>query len=343
MKHLRLLLTVLCSLTITIFLFGCSKPPQLTSKTELVLGTVCSISIYDDENMNVIDECFEELRQLENILSINKPETELQKVNEASGKAPVKVSDDTFDVVSKGIYYSELSKGALDITIGPLVKLWGIGTDEARVPTDQEINLVKPLIDYSLIDLDPVNKTIFLPKKGMIIDLGAIAKGYAADKVTDILVKNNIKNAVIDLGGNIFALGSKIDGSPWKIGVQDPNAARNASIGFLQVSNKSIVTSGIYERYFVKDGKHYHHILNPDTGYPYENELLGVSIVTDKSVDGDSLSTTLFALGIEKGLNLINSLDGIDAIFITKDNELYLSTGIKSNFTLTNNDFKIKN
>ncbi len=346
MKNFKSIILILTLCFLTSFLVSCGKKTDISkplSKTELVIGTVCTISIYDNQDMKILDKCFDRLKELEDILSINKTDTELQKVNQAAGKTPIKVSDETLDVVIKGLEYSKLSNGALDITVGPLVKLWGIGTDSARVPSQSEIDEKKSLIDYSLLELDKTNKTIFLKKEGMIIDLGSIAKGYAADEIAELLTENKISSAVIDLGGNIFAMGSKIDGSDWKIGVQNPDAARNDSIGFLKVSNKSVVTSGIYERYFEANGKHYHHILNPETGFPYENEVLGVSIITDKSVDGDSLSTTLFALGVDKGLELINSMDGVDAIFITKNKDLYVSSGIKSIFTLTNNEFTIKN
>jgi len=176
----------------------------------------------------------------------------------------------------------------------------------------------------------------------MIIDLGAIAKGYAADEIVKLLKDNGVSSAIIDLGGNIFVLGKKQDGSPWKVGVQNPEKSGSDTIGFVTASDKSIVTSGVYERYFEFEGKSYHHILNPETGYPYEKDVLGVSIVSDTSIDGDSLSTTLFALGVDEGLKLIESLDGVNAIFITRDHNLHLSSGFKDIFTLTNDDFKIK-
>lgn len=348
MKTLKSILVFMLCCTLSLSLIGCTsneknEPAQPLTKTEVIIGTVCTISLYDIKDVAILDKAFTRLKELEDILSINKLGTELDKVNNMSGKEPVKVTDDTFTVVAQGLKYSKLSGGALDITVGPLVKLWGIGTDAAKVPSEEEIKEKLPLINYNDIVLDETNKTIFLKRENMIIDLGAIAKGYAADEVAKILTENNVKSAIIDLGGNIFALGSKLDGSNWKIGVQDPEDARGASIGYIEVVNKSIVTSGIYERYFESNGKKYHHILNPKTGYPYENEILGVSILSDKSIDGDSLSTTLFALGIEKGLEFVNSQPGVEAIFVSKDYNLYLTEGLKNNFHLTSTKYKIKN
>ncbi|WP_291571817.1 FAD:protein FMN transferase [Clostridium sp. UBA4548] len=339
------LIFILCFIA-TLSLSGCksnnsTSKGQPLAKTEVIIGTACTISLYDNKDPKILDEAFTRLKELEDILSINKLGTELDKVNEMAGKAPVEVSNDTFLVVSQGLKYSKLSGGALDITIGPLVKLWGIGTDAAKLPTEEEISEKKALINYKDLVLDENNKSIFLKRENMIIDLGAIAKGYAADEVASLLTKNNVKSAIIDLGGNIFAVGSKIDGSNWKIGVQDPEDARGSSIGYIEVTNKSIVTSGIYERFFESNGKKYHHILNPKTGYPYENEILGVSILTDKSIDGDSLSTTLFALGIDKGLEFINAQPGTEAIFVSKDHKLYLTEGLKSNFHLTSSKYEI--
>lgn len=344
MKHFKKISCFLVLVMALTLFVGCSKnkvPDEPISKTSLVIGTVCTITLYDSDDATIIDKAFARLSELEDILSINKTGTELDKVNEMAGKSPVKVSKDTLNVVKKGLEYSSLSNGALDITVGPLVKLWGIGTEHAKVPSQDEINTAKNLINYKDVVINEDDSTIYLEKPNMIIDLGAIAKGYAADEIVKILKDNDVNSAIINLGGNIFALGEKIDGNPWKVGIQTPNQDRNSTIGYVSVKNKSIVTSGVYERYFEENGKKYHHILSPETGYPYENEILGVSIISDDSIDGDSLSTTLFALGVEKGLELVESTKGIDAIFITKDNKLYMSDGFKKIFTLTNTDYTI--
>lgn len=346
MKLYKKLSCALAFIMTTMVSVGCSNqslPKNPTTETELIMGTVCTISLYDNSDTAILNKAFSRLSDLENTLSINKTDTELDKVNEMAGISPVVVSDDTLKVVKQGLNYSKLSGGALDITVGPLVKLWGVGTENARLPTDEEIDEKKSLVDYNQIEIDEANKSIFLKKPNMIIDLGSIAKGYAADEVAKVLKDNGVSSAIIDLGGNILVLGAKPDSTSWNVGIQNPEKSRSDTIGFVSVSNKSIVTSGVYERYFEFEGKSYHHILNPKTGYPYENNILGVSILSDASIDGDSLSTTLFALGVHEGLKFIESLDGVDAIFITTDHELYLTTGFKEVFTLTNNDYKIVN
>lgn len=344
MNHLKKISCFLAVLMTITLLVGCSKskvPTEPISKTALVLGTVCTIKLYDSDDTAIIDKAIARLSELEDILSINKTGTELDKVNEMSGIEPVKVSADTLNVVKKGLEYSALSNGTMDITVGPLVKLWGIGTEWAAVPSQEDIDTAKNLINYKDVVIDEANSTIYLKNPGMIIDLGAIAKGYAADEVIKLLTDNGVKSAIVNLGGNIFVLGKKVDGSDWTVGIQNPENDGEPTIGSITVDNKSIVTSGVYERYFEEDGKKYHHILSPETGFPYENDILGVSIISNASIDGDSLSTTLFALGVEEGLKLIESIDGVEAIFVTKDHKLHMTKGFEEIFTLTNTDYSV--
>lgn len=351
MKKIKKLLVVLSLILSSLILISCTKNSSnenITlsdpiSKTELFMGTVIKITLYDTTDTKILDKAFERVKEIEDLVSINKTGTELDKVNDSAGISPVKVSDTTFDIVEKGLEYSNLSKGKFDITIGPLVKLWSIGLPEAKVPTQEEIDSILPLVDYSKLELNSSDKTIFLKEKNMIIDLGGIAKGYAADEIVSILEENNVRSAIVDLGGNIYAHGIKPSGSEWKIGIQNPFNDRGEIIGILNVQNKTIVTSGIYERYIEKDGIKYHHILNPHTGYPYDNEIAGVSIITDKSIDADALSTTIFAEGLTNGIELVESLSNVDAIFVTKDSKIYVTSGVKDSFTLNNTDFTLSN
>lgn len=314
-----------------------------TSKEGIFLGTACKITIYDKASNNVLDKAFNRIIEIEDKMTINKEASEIITLNEKSGSEYVTLSPDTFEVVKRGLYYSEISGGKFDTSIGPIVKLWGIGTDNARIPSKEEINNSLPLVNYKNVLIDEKNKKVMLKEKGMVVDLGAIAKGYAADEVKRILSENGIKHAIINLGGNIYAMGTKPDKTNWKIGIQNPLKPTGEYLGIVNVADKTVVTSGVYERYLEKDGKRYHHILDTHTGYPVENSLMGVSIIADKSIDGDGLSTTVFSLGLEKGLALIESLDTVDAIFITSNSEIYMSSGLKDNFTLTNSEFKIVN
>ncbi|WP_291582832.1 FAD:protein FMN transferase [Clostridium sp. UBA6640] len=344
MKKFKLYVLLLLILSITV-LSGCSSSDsnikEPISRTEVVMGTVCTIQIFDSKDNSILDKAFDRLKDLENKVSINKEGTELDKVNEMSGKEAVVVGKDTFTIVESGLYYSKISNNTFDITIGPIVKLWGIGSESARVPSEKELIEKKSLINYNNVILDNEKNSIFLKNPNMIIDLGGIAKGYAADEMKDLLVDNGVKSAMINLGGNLYILGNKPNGNQWKIGIQDPNGGSNDTVGNILVNDKSIVTSGTYERFLEVDGKSYHHILDPKTGYPYENDLLSTTIISDKSMDGDGLSTSAFALGREKGLEFISSLENIEAIFITKDNEVYLTNGLKDEFKLTNNNYKL--
>ena len=307
------------------------------------MGTVVKITLYDSNDSAILDKAFDRVAEIESLVSINEAGTELDKVNDFAGISPVEVTSTTYEIVEKGLEYSKLSNGDFDITIGPLVKLWNIGLDDAKVPTQEEIDSVLPLIDYNLLELNKEDHTIFLKNKGMMIDLGSIAKGYAADEISRILTENNVNSAIIDLGGNIYAHGIKPSGQDWNIGIQNPFSTRGDIIGVLKVKNKTVVTSGIYERYIEKDGVKYHHLLNPNTGYPFENNIAGVSIITDKSIDADALSTTVFAKGLEEGLKFVETLPNVDAIFITKDNKVYITNGIRDSFTLENEDFTLEN
>ena len=324
---------------------GCSKEEEKKeplSRNELLMGTVITVTMYDSTDESILDDVFNKIKELEATLSINENGTLVDKINESAGIEPVKVDDDTYEVIKKGLEYSKISNGLFDITIGPLVKLWSIGLPEQKLPTQEEIASKLPLINYNDLVLDDAEKTVYLKRPQMIIDLGGIAKGFTADIISEMLTEKGVKSAIIDLGGNIFAHGNKNEKDFWKIGIQNPLSERGGIIGTIKVQNKSVVTSGIYERYFEENGVKYHHILSPKTGYPYENNIAGITIISDKSTDGDALSTSVFAMGVEDGLNFVNSRDGIDAIFVTKDNKIYLSEGIKDNFIIDNEDFTIQ-
>lgn len=344
-KNIKKVTILLILITIIVSLFGCTKTNNITpiSKTQYLLGTVINIKVYEEVDEEVFDEIFNKIQEIENKMSINLDNSEVIEINNKSGIDYASVSEDTFNVIKQSLYYSELSEGNFDITIGPLVKLWNIGTEYAKVPDVKEIKEKLNLIGYNKIQLNEKEKKVKLEDKNMIIDLGAIAKGYAADEIVKIMKNNNINHAIIDIGGNVYTVGKKSDDSEWKIGVQNPFNDRGDYIGIIEVSDKSIVTSGIYERYLEVEDKRYHHILSPFTGYPVENSLASITIVSEKSIDGDALSTSVFSLGLEKGKDLVENLDGIDAIFVTKDLQVYVTSGIKNKFVLTDKKFTIIN
>lgn len=303
-------------------LAGCRKGPP--SQAEFVLGTVCTVSLYDQGKAGVYRELFSRFREIESRMSVTLPDSELNRINAHAGIEPVTVQADVFAVLALAVRYAELSGGAFDPTVGPLVSLWGIGGDNPRLPSPEEIDALLPLVSWRDLELDREGLRVFLTRPGMTLDLGAIAKGYAADEAARILRENRIKRAIIDLGGNILAYGEKRDRSPWRIGIQNPLDSRGAYIGIMEVRNQTVVTSGVYERFFEEAGARYHHILSPADGYPVRNGLLSVSIVTRRSADADALSTAVFVLGYEKGKALVESQEGAGAVFVFEDKSIRL-------------------
>ena len=332
-----------------LLLSGCSNKVQSNeplSKTEFLMNTVMTVRIYDNQKQKTLDKVFDRLREIEERMSITIDNSDVNKINDNAGIEPIKIHEDTYFVLETAKDYAQRSNGAYDPTIAPLVDLWNIKSDEfyterESLPTENEIELAKSYVDYAELELLENNK-VFLKNKNMSLNLGSIVKGYAADEVKRILSENGVTSAIIDLGGNIYAMGSKIDGSTWNIGLQDPFQVSGVNFGLVKVSDKSVVTSGDYERYIVHNEKKYHHILDNKTGYPVDNEITGITVVSDKSIDGDALSTTLFVLGIEEGLKFIEGLDDIDAIFIAKDRSVYATENIKTSLTILNNEFNLK-
>lgn len=333
-----LLITLVIILSL-IFITGDKK--QISSeKSFFVLGTIINLKAFGKKSEKAIEEAIEKLTDIDNKMSAFKDYSEISRINKNAGIAPQSVSEDTFYVIKEAIYYSDLLEGTFDPTIRPLVSLWGIGTQNERIPKRNEIDEKLKLVNYRDIILDEKNTSIRLKKQNQSLDVGGIAKGFAADEVKNIFKKHGIKNALIDLGGNILTLGSKTDSSTWNVGIQDPFGNRGEFIGVVSIKDKSVVTSGNYERFFMKDGKSFHHILNPKTGYPSESKIVSATIISDKSIQGDGLSTGVYIMGVEKSLKLIESIDGVDAIFITETKEVYATSGIKTCFKLSNKEFK---
>lgn len=347
----KAILVTVISLLAIFTLAGCQKPVEETpaqsgpvSKTGFLLGTVIEITIYDKNDEAILDKALARIAEIESKMTINNADTsEIIALNNASGVSEVKLSPDTFFVVEKGKEYSARSNGIFDITIGPLVKLWNIGTDYAAVPEESKLAEAVKLVGYERLSLDKEKLTAKLADAGMKVDLGAIAKGYAADEVARVLAENGVKHAIINLGGNIMTLGGNPNGNPWKIGIQDPFNPRGEFIGIVPITGQTVVTSGTYERFFEENGKKYHHILDPATGYPTENNLYSVSIITDKSIDGDGLSTTTLLVGLQEGIKLIESTENTEAVFITADKKVYVTSGLKDNFIIMNPEFDLAN
>ncbi len=330
------------ALAVLLFFASCTAQGSgETARTEFVLGTVCSVRLINGGDAKALDAVFARLREIDDHMSANKEGTEVAAVNAAAGREPVKVSADTLYVVKRGLEYAALSNGAVDPTVGPLVKLWGIGTEAAHVPAAANIAAARRLVDWHKVRIDEAASTVFLEEKGMALDLGSFAKGYAADEAKRILAARRVKAAIIDLGGNIFAYGAKADGSDWRIGVQDPLSDRGDYIGIVRGKDITVTTAGVYERYFIENGVRYHHILDVSTGAPVRNGLLSATVATSSSTLADGLDTAIFALGREKGLALASSIPGVEALLIDESGRIWLTAGASKIFSLTTSKYKI--
>lgn len=301
---------------------ACSSPPkneQLTV-TGIYFDTIVKIDTWGAPS-STLERCKELCESYENLFSSTIETSEISKINAAAGN-PVTVSDETIELIEKGLYYSELSGGKFDITIALLSDLWTFKENtEGTLPSDAALEEAKNHVNYQNVQIE--GNTVTLTDPEAKLNLGGIAKGYIADRLKDYLLKEGVEHALINLGGNVLTIGGRYDGAPFEIGIQKPFDDQGRAITSVKVKNCSIVSSGVYERYFEKDGKIYHHILDPATGYPVENELLQVTILSESSVDGDALSTCCFALGLEEGSKLIDSLEDVEAIFVTEDYEIH--------------------
>ena len=318
-------LLISAGLLSAILLSGCTTLPKSESltMTGTYFDTVVHIEVWGADQ-DMIEHCRKMCETYEQMLSATIETSEISKINNADGE-PVSVSDDTAELIEKGIEYGEISGGLFDITIAPASGLWNFTDNEDKtLPDPDELAEAVSHIDYRCVHVD--GNTVVLTDPEAQIDLGGIAKGYIADRLKEYLEGEGIEHALIDLGGNMLALGGRYDGTDFRIGLQKPFAETGTAMAALSINDQSVVTSGDYERYFEKDGVIYHHILDPATGYPVQNDLDQVTIISDRSVDGDALSTTCYTYGLEDGMELIRSLDGVEAIFVTKDGEIHTSS-----------------
>ncbi|MCI8950599.1 MAG: FAD:protein FMN transferase [Lachnospiraceae bacterium] len=303
---------------------GFSKEP--ISKSDFLLNTFVTITIYDSRDEGLLDESLKLCREYENQLSRTLETSEISRMNNRDPKTKtVAVSHTTAELIQKGLEFSACSHGAFDITIEPVSSLWDFSGASKKVPLKSQLEEAAAKVDYRQVSVE--GNQVQFASPDIRIELGAIAKGYIADKIKEYLVGQGVEHALINLGGNVLCIGDKPDGSPFYIGLQMPFQDRNETIAAVAVRDQSVVTSGIYERYFETDGTGYHHILNPNTGFPYENGLLSVTIISPKSVDGDGFSTACFSLGLEEGMALVNRTEDVYGYFITEDYQIHYSEG----------------
>ena len=309
--------------------FGSSDPEASVSRAAFLLNTFVTVTLYGTDDGSILDDSLALCKEYENIFSRTLKTSELYQINHRDPEVTaMTVSDEMARLLKKGLEYCELSDGAFDITVEPLSSLWDFTGETHSVPEAAKIREAAKKVDYRNLSLSGNTLTFLSPDTS--IDLGAIAKGYIADRMKEQLLEAGAKSAIINLGGNVLCVGSLPDGAPFRIGLQMPFADYEETFETLGISDLSVVTSGIYERSFTVDGTLYHHILNPKTGYPYDNGLIAVTILSGESVDGDGLSTTCFSLGLEEGLKLAESLEGVEACFIDSDYRVHYTSGMKS-------------
>ena len=311
---------------------------RIYAYSAVLMGSPILLKLFD-HNEGLASRVFRLIKQQENIFTVNRHDSDVMAINHAAGSHAVVVSAPVFDLIRCAKAVSQLPESSFNFTIGPLVKRWKIGFSGHSVPDASDLQALLALTDPDDVILDEPSRSVFLQKAGMEIDLGAIAKGYIADVVRDYLHQEKVTDALINLGGNVQTLGAGAEGA-WAIGLKKPFSMPDALIGVINVKGKSVVTSGIYERYFESEGQRYHHILDPKTGYPLDNELLSVTVISDDSIDGDIYTTLLYGMGVEKSLACLKNIPQIEAIFVTKDQQVIFSSQRQFTFTLLDNSFR---
>lgn len=316
-------------LTLAALTIGCGTPGDIHRRTQYLMGTVVTITVAGlskGEADSAMDAAFEEIRRLEHLLTFFSQDSDLGRINAAAGEREVLVSAETIEVLAEARRTSDRSGGAFDATIGPLVSLWGFEVKDRFVPRKEEIERVRALVNWRKMAVDPNRGTVRLERKGMKVDLGGIAKGYAADRAAEALRKHGVSRALVAVAGDIRAMGEKAPGVPWHVGIQHPREP-GAVLGSLRIADRSVSTSGDYERYFLKDGVRYHHILDPATGRPAAASR-SVTVLAPTTILSDALSTAAFVLGPEKGIALVRSVPGAEAVIVDREGRISVTPGL---------------
>ena len=316
-------------LSALLFLTGCSaeSSPEPVQGTFFAMDTMMDFTIYGESGL--IDQSESLIASLESLVSVTDTGSELYAINQTgSGTLTGKASS----LMEQALELCRRTGGALDISVYPIVRAWGFTTGSYQVPDEETIQSLLPLVDYTQIQYDAATGVVTLPE-GMEIDLGSVAKGYAGQLAAQMLREHGVQSALLNLGGNVQTVGTKPDGSPWQIGIKDPQGEDAMMV--LSVEDQAVVTSGGYERYFEQDGQTYWHIMDPSTGHPADSGLISVTIVGDEGVVCDGLSTALFVMGLEKAADLWAQSGDFEAVFVTTSGEVYITEGLRDRFALT--------
>lgn len=314
-------------LGLSLFLFsGCQKAEPL-SREAFLLGSYVKVTVHDGNKEKALERAFQRIEELHHQLDPNADDAAIAKINQQAGKGPVEIPADIYSFLQICQRYSAQYPG-FDFTIGPITTLWGIGSEKARKPTDEEIAEALRYVDHRKVRFDDEKRTVFLPEKGMGIDVGAAAKGFVADEVVKVLRSEGVTSGNLDFGGNLYLLGKK-NGQPWEVGIQDPRDI-NKLLKEVAVTNHSVVTSGIYQRYFKAEGQWYHHLFDPKTGYPFAGDLASVTILSKSSLEADILATAMFVYKSNEALKVLEAKE-IAAILVSRDNHMITTKQLKIN------------
>ena len=304
--------------------------PRMYRETHQLMGNRFEISVVttdDDWARERVEEAVEEIRRIERLLTTYSDTSETAAINASAGIAPVKVSDETFQLIKRSLEISALTQGAFDITYGSVDKsLWNFDRQMKSLPDPQTAKAMVRLINYRNVILDAATSTVFLRENGMRIGFGGIGKGYAAEQAKDLLIRNGVESGVVNASGDLAAWGLQPDGKPWTVGIAHPDAAETP-FSFMQISGKAVATSGNYEKFVMINGKKYSHTINPRTGLPVTG-IKSVTIISPNAELSDALATPVTIMGIEAGLYLVNQLPGVECIIIDDNNKLFTSSNI---------------
>ncbi len=344
----RLFIVCLCAIFV-IQLSSCSiSVSNKVEKEKFAMDTVIYLTAYGANASEAIDAAMIRIDEIEQMASASIETSDISQINQAAGTNYVKVHPEVLKMVETAIKYYTLTDGAFDVTIGPLIKLWAIGTDNEKVPSAEQISSALELVGTDKISINENDSSIKLTETGMSIDLGGIAKGFAADEVLKIFKSYGIESALINMGSSsIFTLGQKPDGTLWSVAIQHPRITDSQEyLGIVRMPELALSTSGDYERYFIQDGKRYHHILSPSAGYPADSGVISVTVVVDSSVSdcnmlADILTKATFILGVEKGFEIIDSMPGVACLAVTDDYEIYKSLNWQLAFDDVSKDFVV--
>jgi thiamine biosynthesis lipoprotein len=299
------------------------------------MGTVVTQKIFGKRAFEAYNRVVEELERLESLLSFFKEESDVSRLNKMAGKREVKINAEVIHILGEARKYSQLSQGAFEVTLGMICHLWRCCGRISKVPAASEIDELLSYTGYEKLKIEGKERTAYLSTSRMAVDLGGIGKGFAADAAIEIYRNFGLESAFIDLGGNVKTLGKKPDGTDWVVGLQHPWAPRGVLLGVLLVSGQSVVTSGVSERYFAVNGTRFHHILDPRTGWPANAGLESATVICEESMKADALSTAAFIMGLDKGLDLIGGITGVEAIFVTENKRVYITKGLRNSFFLS--------